>query len=104
MKKIVALLLVAVMAFGLFGMTAKAETNDNWKVAILTGTVVGGKEGTASHAQADDNRGNEDHQRVGRANGCQRICPDALSHNQRIYQIVDLLQEISCDHRQGKSN
>ena len=44
MKKIVALLLVAVMAFGLFGMTAKAETNDNWKVAILTGTVSQGEE------------------------------------------------------------
>lgn len=44
MKKIVSLLLVAVMAFGLFGMTAKAETNDNWKVAILTGTVSQGEE------------------------------------------------------------
>ena len=44
MKKIVSLLLVAVMAFGLFGMTAKAETNDNWKVAILTGTTSQGEE------------------------------------------------------------
>ena len=44
MKKIVCLLLVAVMALGLCGMTAKAEANDNWKVAILTGTVSQGEE------------------------------------------------------------
>lgn len=44
MKKIVCLLLVAVMALGLCGMTVKAEANDNWKVAILTGTVSQGEE------------------------------------------------------------
>ena len=44
MKKIVCLLLVAVMALGLCGVTAKAEANDNWKVAILTGTVSQGEE------------------------------------------------------------
>lgn len=44
MKKIVCLLLVAVMALGLCGMTAKAEANDNWKIAILTGTVSQGEE------------------------------------------------------------
>ncbi len=44
MKKIICLALVAVMALGLFGLTAKAEANDNWKVAILTGTVSQGEE------------------------------------------------------------
>ena len=44
MKKIVCLLLVAVMALGLCSLSAKAEANDNWKVAILTGTVSQGEE------------------------------------------------------------
>ena len=44
MKKIVCLLLVAVMALGLCSLSAKAEVNDNWKVAILTGTVSQGEE------------------------------------------------------------
>lgn len=44
MKKIICLLLAVVMTMGLFGMTAKAEANDNWKVAILTGTVSQGEE------------------------------------------------------------
>ena len=42
MKKIICLLLVAVMAMGIFSVNAKAEANDNWKVAILTGTVSQG--------------------------------------------------------------
>ncbi len=44
MKKIFCLALAAVMVLGLFGLTAKAEANDNWKVAILTGTVSQGEE------------------------------------------------------------
>ena len=44
MKKIICLALAAVMVLGLFGLTAKAEANDNWKVAILTGTVSQGEE------------------------------------------------------------
>ena len=44
MKKIVCLLLVAVMALGLCSLSAKAEANDKWKVAILTGTVSQGEE------------------------------------------------------------
>ena len=44
MKKIVCLLLVAVMALGLCSLSAKAEANDNWKVAILTGTVSQGED------------------------------------------------------------
>ena len=44
MKKIICLLLVAVMAMGIFSVNAKAEANDNWKVAILTGTVSQGEE------------------------------------------------------------
>ena len=34
----------AAITAGLFGLTAKAEANDNWKVAILTGTVSQGEE------------------------------------------------------------
>lgn len=44
MKKIICLALAAVMALGLFGVTVKAEANDNWKVAVLTGTVSQGEE------------------------------------------------------------
>ena len=44
MKKIICLALAAVMVLGLFGLTAKAEANDNWKVAILAGTVSQGEE------------------------------------------------------------
>ena len=44
MKKIICLALAAVMVLGLFGLTAMAEANDNWKVAILTGTVSQGEE------------------------------------------------------------
>ncbi len=44
MKKIVCLLLVAVLALGLGSLSAKAEANDNGKVAILTGTVSQGEE------------------------------------------------------------
>ena len=44
MKKIVSLLLALVMLVGVFAVAAAAEANDNWKVAILTGTVSQGEE------------------------------------------------------------
>lgn len=44
MKKLIAMLLAAVMVLGMFAVSAVAESNDNWKVAILTGTVSQGEE------------------------------------------------------------
>ena len=44
MKKIICFVLAVVMALGLFGCGAKTANKDNWKVAILTGTVSQGEE------------------------------------------------------------
>ena len=44
MKKMISLLLVVVMVLGLAACGAKTKSSDNWKIAILTGTVSQGEE------------------------------------------------------------
>ena len=61
-----------------------------------------GEKRAGTHAQAKKNRRQKRHQRIGRADSRQRVAPDHLSHNQRVSDIIKLLKQISCNHRQGK--
>lgn len=49
------------------------------------------KQHTTPHAQAQQNRGKEGHQRISRTNCRQRIRPQTLPDNQRIRNIICLL-------------
>ena len=44
------------------------------------------------------------HQRIGGADGGERIASENASDDQGVGNVVKLLQQISCDHRQGKQD
>ena len=54
-----------------------------------------GKQRAASHTQAKDDGGQKGHQRKGRADRRQRIAPKKLPDDQRVGDVIALLQEIA---------
>ncbi len=70
--------------------------------SLIRSAVISRKKRSASHAKSYDDRGDEDHQRIGRADGRQRVRSEELADDQRINEIVYLLQQVSRYHRQGK--
>ena len=47
-----------------------------------------GKKGTASHAHADEDGGEEGHQGIGASHGCQCVGTEELAHNEGVGDIV----------------
>lgn len=61
-----------------------------------------GKENAAPHAEATEDRGEEDHDRVGRAHRGKRIFTKIAPHHQRIHDVVKLLEQVSDHQRERK--
>ena len=59
-----------------------------------------GEQCPCPHGQPQLHRGEEGHQRVGRAHRRQGVAAQKLPHNQRVGDIVALLQQIPRDHGQ----
>ena len=68
----------------------------------LTSSVQLGHHHAASHAQAQNNGGQQYHQRIGRSNSGKRRRADGLADNQCIGHVIELLQHIARDHRQAE--
>ena len=73
-----------------------------FQLFFVSGAVIRGEECAAAHAKTDDDGGQKHHQGIGRPHRRQGIGADAFAHHQGVHQIVDLLQQVSCDHRQRK--
>ena len=63
-----------------------------------------GKQRARAHGQAEENRRQKRHERVRRPDGGQRVAPERAAHDQRIGDVVELLKEVSRDHRQRKQH
>ena len=63
-----------------------------------------GKQRARAHGQAEENRRQKRHERERRPDGGQRIAPERAAHDQRIGDVVELLKEVSRDHRQRKQH
>ena len=61
-----------------------------------------GEKRTSSHRQSEKNRSEKGHQRVGRADGGERFLAEHAPDDQRVRNIIKLLQEVARHHRQGK--
>ena len=62
-----------------------------------------GKQRARAHREAEEDRRQKRHQRIGRADGGKRVFAEGLSDDQRIGDVIELLQQIARDHRQGKA-
>ena len=62
-----------------------------------------GEHGPASHAESDENGVDEHHQRVGRPYGGQRSRSEKPPHDERVCDVVALLQQIARHQRKGKT-
>lgn len=65
-------------------------------------SVTDGEKCSAAHAEPQKDRGEKGHQRIRRANGCQRDGTEKTTDNERVGYIVKLLQQIAGDHGQSK--
>ena len=61
-----------------------------------------GEQRTRAHREAEEDRRQKRHQRIGRADGGKRVFAERLADDQRVGDIIKLLQEVARDHRQGK--
>ena len=61
-----------------------------------------GEQRTRAHREAEEDRRQKRHQRIGRADGGKRVFAERLADDQRVGDVIQLLQQISRDHRQRK--
>ena len=69
---------------------------------LLAAAILHGNGRTAAHAQAQQNRGEEGHEGIGRAHCRQRVCAEKAAHYPCIRNVVHLLQQIAQHQRQSK--
>ena len=55
-----------------------------------------------THAQSQQDRGQKHHQRIGAAHRRQCVRAEKTSHDQRVRNIIDLLEQVARHHWQGK--
>ena len=72
------------------------------KRTFIASAPVNGKKRPGTHAQPEKNGGQEGHQRIGGAYGGQRFGTQRPADDQRIGNVIKLLQQIACDHGQRK--
>ena len=70
---------------------------------LITLAEAQGKDRAAPHRQPQQNGSEEGHQRKGRPHGRQGVLPQKTAHNQRIGNVIALLQQIAQNHGQGKA-
>ena len=78
----------------------KGVENTRFHPVRLSGSVKLCENDAASHAKAQYDGGQQDHQRIGGADGGQRVSSDGFAHNQGVGDIIQLLQQVPRNHRQ----
>ena len=64
--------------------------------------IIIGKQGAASHAHADEDGGEEGHQRIGASHSRQGIRTQELPYDEGVGDIIKLLQQVPQDHGAGE--
>ena len=70
----------------------------------IAAPAIDGKQRAGAHGQPQKDGCEEGHQRIGRAHGGQRVRAQHAPYDQRIGDIVELLEQISRHHRQCKQD
>ena len=65
-------------------------------------SVTDGEKRASAHAHADDDRGQECHERIGASHCRKRPRSHELSHDPGVCQVIALLEHISQDHGHSK--
>ncbi len=78
----------------------KRNVDPLFQPVLIPAAKLYGEKGAAAHAQSDDDRCQEHHQRIGRPYRRQRILSQIPPHDQRIHHIIQLLQQIP--HHDGE--
>ena len=74
------------------------------KAVLVPLAEADGKQRAASHAQANQDTGQQRHKRIGASNSGQRHGAQELSHNHSIRHIVHLLQQVSRNEGKAEQN
>ena len=70
--------------------------------AVVLFSEVDRKQRARAHRKSQENRRQKRHERVCRAHRCQRVFAQRLPDNERVGDVVKLLEQIPRNHRQRK--
>ena len=71
---------------------------------VVIFSKIDGHQRACAHGQAEQDGGQEGHQRIRRADRGQRVRPQRPTDDQRVCNIIKLLKQVSGNHRQGKQD